>query len=70
MRTNHSGTGREAAHSLPAGHRLAATRPSAPVKAHRVDPDLDASLAELRHYRDAIAHGLVLLEEHRAGGAS
>lgn len=54
----------------PAGHRLAATRPSAPVKAHRVDPDLDASLAELRHYRDAIAHGLVLLEEHRAGGAS
>ena len=26
MRTNHSGTGREAAHSLPAGHRLAAER--------------------------------------------
>ena len=54
----------------PVGHRLVATRPSAPVKAHRVDPDLDASLAELRHYRDAVAHGLVLLEEQRAGGAS
>lgn len=42
----------------PTGRRLVATRPSAPVKAHRVDPDLDASLAELRHYRNVIVTGL------------
>ncbi len=35
------------------GAAVVASRP-APVKAHRVDPDIDDTLAELRHYRDAL----------------
>jgi oligoribonuclease len=37
----------------PTGAAAVASRP-VPVKAHRVDPDIDDSLAELRHYRDAL----------------
>lgn len=38
----------------PGGQALVASRPRPAEPLHRVDPDLDATLAELRHYRDAI----------------
>lgn len=37
----------------PVGAPIVAARPPA-VKAHRVDPDIDDTLAELRHYRDSL----------------
>jgi oligoribonuclease len=40
----------------PRGREIVATRPAA-RKVHRVNPDMDDTLAELRHYRDAFVAG-------------